>query len=320
MDKFGSLQPLQFPLKYLKFLGLWKDQKVKMSRQTLQICLHLLFCEVFVLLQLINIFTASNLNDITELLSILLTFVGFSIKSLNLIIRSDDVAVLIEDAKELVTMFGTENDLKALQRRVEQIHKTYKYNLVFVLISLSAIVINVTATFIKHSEPPYKVPHKFWAPFDYENNVYWFGIVAVYQIVGVIGTASAVVSLDFLPIFFLNFSSGLIEELRKKFGRICESEESVSKCENVRKNQKTVLKAVASGSKDITDEEFMNRIKQINFRRNRQIKLEKCIAIHLRIKAFVKKTEEIFSPAFFAQGSFSMIIICTVVFRLSKVI
>jgi 7tm Odorant receptor len=123
-----------------------------------------------------------------------------------------------------------------------------------------------------------------------------------------------------LPMFVLNFSSGLIEELREKFGRICESEEIKDKSRNVRQVQKTVSKAVASGSKDITDEEFMHRIKQMNLRRNKQIELEKCIAIHLRIKAFVKKTEEIFSPAVFAQGSFSMIIISTVVFRLSKVI
>jgi 7tm Odorant receptor len=318
MENFEFLQPLLISLKHLKFLGIWKDKKVKISRQALQICLHLLFCEVFILLQLI--FTASNLNDITELLSVLFTVVGFLIKSLHMIAKRSDIVALIEDAKELVTMFGRENELKALQCQVKQVYKTYKFYLISIFVAISFMVINITAKFSMHSEPPYKLPGKFWAPFDYNNNVYWFGIVAVYQIVQVFYFAPAVVSMDILPIFFLNFSSGLIEELRKKIGKIYESEAVEKKSRYVRKNQKTVLKVVVSGSKNITDEEFMHRMKQINLRGNRQIELEKCIAIHLRIKAFVEKTKEIFSPMVFAQGNFSIIILCTVVFRLSKVI
>jgi hypothetical protein len=81
MAKLEFLQPLQVPLKYLGFLGLWKDQSFKIHRQFLQICLHLVFCEVFILLQLIDIFIAINFKDIVELLNSLLVFVGFSIKS-----------------------------------------------------------------------------------------------------------------------------------------------------------------------------------------------------------------------------------------------
>lgn len=287
MTNLNFLQTSRFPLKYLKFLGLWKVQNVKLSHRVLQICVHLFFCEMFLLLQLINIFTASNVNDISDLLSNFLAFVGLSVKSLHLTIKSGDIAALIDDAKELERLCETAEPLKDLQRRVKQVHRTYKFYLVSGFVTLFFMTVDIIATFIMHPNPPYKVLYKFWTPFDYEQNIFWFSVVVVYQITNILGSFLAVMSLDILPIFFLNFSSGLIGELAEKLEMICYKKTDV--------------------------------IVSKDHHKNKLIELNKCVELHLKVKAFVKKTQDIFSPVIFAQGAMSLIILCTVVFRLSEV-
>lgn len=277
MSSSYVLEPVKVPLKYLKFLGLWDVQGVKLSHRILQIVLHLFFIELFILLQLVNIFTAINPGDIVDLLSVLLTIVGFSIKSLNLIVNGGKVMTLIENIKELSILSHTDKPLEHLSRRVKLIHKTYKFTTVAVVVAMILMVFDIIVTFITNPNPPYKIPNNFWTPFDYEQNVFWFSVVAIYQAIDVLGTSTGAVALDYLPIFFLHVSSGFIDELCERLGQISE------------KNK------------------------------NQMVELEKCIEIHLKLRNFVKKIEDIFSPVIFAQGAISMFTLCTVVFRLSKV-
>jgi hypothetical protein len=67
----------------------------KQKHKVMQVCMRLLFCEVFILLQII-----SRLK-ITDFFSILLKRVGISIKSIHLLKERKIIVALIEQAKEL---------------------------------------------------------------------------------------------------------------------------------------------------------------------------------------------------------------------------
>jgi 7tm Odorant receptor len=289
MLNFNVVRPLQIPLRYLNFLGLWDVTSIKKtSHRVVQICLHLFFCELFIVLQLINIFSARDVDEVFDLLGVVLTIVSFSIKSLHFIVCGRKIVALIEDVKELSKFSETENELKPLPKRVKQAQKVYKFTTIAVLALTFFLAVDVVTSFIINPSP-YRVPHKFWTPFDYESNVYWFGIVAVYQIIDVLGTSSAAVALDFLPIYFLLMSCGFIEDLSGKLEKVCNKNKEVN-----------VINVKSESEKKLFE-------------------LKKCIAIHQKIKAFVKKTEEIFSVIIFTQFSMSLITLCAVVSRISKV-
>jgi 7tm Odorant receptor len=322
MAKLEFLQPLQTPLKYLRCLGLWKDKSVRIYRQLLQICLHLLVCEVYASLQLINIFSASNLSEFTELLSFLTTSVGFFIKSLHLIVKRGEISTLIEDAKELVTLLGTKNELRALQHRVKQVGKLYKFYLNFVLVATVLSLIAIAVTFMMHPEPPFKVPFKSWGPFDLEQNIYKFMSMAIYQIITTLVSIFAILSLDILAVYFISFSTGMIEELSLKMEKICDEETEEEKLQKLLKTYNLLTvnpKRLPPGSVNKAMEEAKKKAERIKVHKARLAELEKCIEIHGKIKMFVKKIEKVFAPVIFAQDAMSMIMLCTAVFGLSKV-
>jgi 7tm Odorant receptor len=322
MAKLEFLQPLKTPLKYLRFLGLWKDQSVRFYRQVLHICLHLLVCEVYVSFQFINIISASNLSEFTEVLSFLANSIGFFIKSLHLIVKRKEIETLIEDAKELAKLVGTKNELRALQRQVKQAGKLYKFYFNFVLVATVLSLVAIAVTFIMHPEPPYKVPFNSWGPFDYEQNIYKFVTVAMYNIITSIVSSFAILSLDILPIYFISFSSGMIEELSLKMEKICDEETEEEKLEKLLKTYNLLTvnpKRLPPVSVNKAMEEAKKKAEQIKLHKARLAELEKCIEIHGKINKFVKKIEKIFSPVIFVQGAMSMIMLCTDVFVLSKV-
>jgi hypothetical protein len=130
MKSSKFIEALRVPLRVLKIAGLWEAENVKTKHKVMQFCVHLLFCEVFIVLQLIYLFTTKNLVNITELLSILLTCSGVSIKSIHMLKERKAIEALIKEAKELAALVETEDEksLQALNNRANQIQKASKAN------------------------------------------------------------------------------------------------------------------------------------------------------------------------------------------------
>jgi 7tm Odorant receptor len=282
MKSTKFLEALKVPLRILKIGGLWENENVKTKHKVMQLCVRLLLCEVFTLLQIIYLFTTINLVDITKLISSLLMAIGLSIKSICLLKERKAIEALIKEAQELAALIETEDEksLQALNNRANQIKKMFMANFGSGLIAMMTLTIVTVLFNTIGSHPPYKVLFSLWLPFNYQNNAYCFSFVAVYELMAAAVAFYTVISLDSLPIFFFNVGAGLLEELGERLSKVCDEG----------KEDKKAMK------------EF-----------------EKCIAIHIKIKRFVKNTEKRFSPMICAQGSISIIILCTVIFQLSKV-
>jgi hypothetical protein len=167
-----------------------------------------------------------------------------------------------------------------LNSRANQIKKMFMANFSSSLIATVTLVIVTILFNTIGSHPPYKVIFKLWLPCNYQNNVYCFSFVAVYEIMVAIVTCPISMTLDILPIFFFNVGTGLLEELGERLRKVCDEGQE--------------------------DKKAMKEF-------------EKCIAIHIKIKRFVKNTEKLFSPVICVQGSMSIVIMCTAIFQLSKV-
>jgi hypothetical protein len=75
---------------------------------------------------------------------------------------------LIEDAKELEKLIGKKKKLEALPRQVKQVYKIYKLYRILAIIGVTFKLVEIAIKFVLHPEPPYKIPFKIWAPFDYQ--------------------------------------------------------------------------------------------------------------------------------------------------------
>jgi 7tm Odorant receptor len=282
MKSSKFLEALKVPLFILKFAGLWDRESVKATYKVLQFCMHLMTCEISILLQLIYLFTTKNLINITDLLSVLLLLLVFTIKSLHFLKKRKAVEALIEEAKELAALVETDHEksLQALNNRAEKMNIVFLgflYSGLFTI--LIWLVITITTNVIDPN-PPYKTPFKMWLPFGCENNFHCSNFATTIQTMLATITAATLVSVENLPNFFNVIGTGFLEELGERLSRVCDEG----------KTDKMAMK------------EF-----------------EKCIAIHIKIKTFVKKFENIFSIVVCVQGSMSVVILCSVVFQLSEV-
>lgn len=122
---------------------------------------------------------------------------------------------------------------------------------------------------------------------DYKTNDWVFAIILVFEaccnILPALNTA-----LDILPVIFMCFAVGFIDELSDRLKAIgCNSE------------KKSLIK---------------------NFEQSDELKeLLKCIEVHQAIKSYILDIQNYFATVIMVQGVMSSIILCTTVFTMSLV-
>lgn len=206
MKSLKFLEVLEVPQRFFRTFLVWEGQSIKISQKVLRLFVHLMICEFFLLLQIVHLFTAKNVDDFADLMSVLVTFAAFSIKSIHFIKKRERIAALIEEAKDLPTLLETEDE-KSLQRlnlRSSEIQKTFRFFLTSRLVGIFMLAVDTVATFIANPVPPYKIPFKFWSPFECQSNFYCFSFMTTYQIT-IIGVL-------------------LLEELAERLKKACKSD------------------------------------------------------------------------------------------------
>lgn len=89
----------------------------------------------------------------------------------------------------------------------------------------------------------HKLPLKMWFPYDYDHNDSQFWLSAGYQLlIGLIYTP-VVIIVDMLPVFFICFTIGLIEELFERFERAVD-EAKPNKSHQQSENMKKLIKCI----------------------------------------------------------------------------
>jgi len=220
-------------------------------------------------------------NNMRELL-LLFVFGALSVYIL-LAVRSLNFVAKINGIQELIAM-GSEvvqlTEQKHLKRRLEFFRKLSNF---LMTSSLMGIAFNFTYSIaisgVLQLELPYELPRPLWFPFDYRHNIYVFIALAVYEFLNAFLMSFACVATDLTPIFFLATWIGLLEELAERLSRLGREAESKAQ----------------------------------------RIELLKCITIHRKIIACVRRTEEIFNRIILLQSAVYVIILCSMLYVLAEV-
>lgn len=307
---FGSFKYLYL---YFKVVGWWQNKTATKLYRAYGIMLHMVGVDLLLLFQLMYLFIPSTLLEVTELLCVISIYISLSLKSLNVIIRLEKIINLVTTFKDLIALLETDekSSLPHLKRRMNKLFKIYK---IYSFFTNAAVFFGGIVPLVSYFNPPFKLSYKMWSPFDYDTNEMWFAVIASYQFISSVVFSMGSVSLDTLTVFFFQAATGLLEELAEKIkslDSLLDSNITVESSKQRESNGTQLAQKVKSRGSKIT---FENQKKF-----NEVQELQKCIALQIKIRRFIREVEETFSPLIFEQGAMSSLIICTIMFQMSKV-
>lgn len=209
--------PFKIPIKILTIMGFWQETGTSWIYRLYGWSMHLFLVELFLLCQLMYVTIYESPEELSDCLSLLFTYVGFFIKSINLIYKINDLKVLLQMLGELEKLSEVD---KTFQRTVlrKEVYRVHNYFKGLLLANLASCFLAALVPFYYGSL--FKTPFTMWTPFDHKTNIFGFLIVSFYQIFNVFCACGIVISMDILPLICFNIASGFIKELGVRFSRM----------------------------------------------------------------------------------------------------
>lgn len=172
---------------------------------------HFVCMQMNLLCQFIYAFQAESLDDLTEATCLALTNLAMLIKCFNFLAKIKSILASLEFLKELLAFSApceSNEERKSLQLQVKFGYKVFKIVLqplqrpAFPCVSLIFPIL-----FSR------RLPYKVWFPFDTKQSDigFWVASAVLFCNRPYIGLLDA--ALDILPVIFLSFAVGLIDEL-----------------------------------------------------------------------------------------------------------
>ena len=285
---FYTQEVFYIPFKVLKVLGIWQQKSSTWIYRIYGFLLHFLFIDLFALLMVLYLFHFEDFEGLADCLSITFTMLAGILKTCNFMYKLGSILTLVNSLDELIRLSewkGNKNHTR-INKRVEQGKLAYK---IFCSMVVTTCTFGAFVPVFNWRER--LLAYRMYFPMiDYKNNGYTFIAVGIYQL-GPIFTGPLDITLDMLPVFFMCYAVGLIEELSDRLENIgCQKED-----EKLKKEESLQLHAKQTSlAEDLTE-------------------LHKCIELHLQIKKFIADTENYFATIILVQGVMSSIILCTTV-------
>lgn len=246
----------QSPQKLLKLFGFWRGKNSSASSICRGFILHVLFIDIFLLFQFIYIYKLRNVDELSNLLKMGLTYVALFLKSINFLWKFGGISSLeasIRDLTQLSTCKRWQYRSEGLPAHVKRIRRIFY---VLWISSLSTILVGALMVVLKRNER--ELPDKMWFPFDYKSSEFSYFVVSFYQMFGSIYACTINTVLDIYPVFFMSILVSVIEDLRDDLLAISQHKELVAnvkrhrllkRCfEDIRKNFSLVIFAQAGCS------------------------------------------------------------------------
>lgn len=271
-------QPFKLCFKVLKTVGMWQDGNQSWTYFFCGYLFHFVIIDWYIVCQFIFLVTIDNLLDFVDALGLTATYVAENFKCYNLFFKLKAILKLYEMLEALLELsadrrFANRDFIKA---PVAVSYKVYK------MFWFSALVTCFSGAFVPIFS--HKLPYKVWFPFDTESGFnFWFS--SYYLVVNSFFVSAIDMALDILPVIFISFAIGLINELSERLKQI-----------------------------GVFEVESSERTKSFQVE-----ELVKCIEIHKKILKFVEEIRINFVIAIFAQGLTSSIILCACAFTMTTV-
>lgn len=290
----------KIPLQILRALGLWNSGAHTVwyyfSCLVLQILIH--FSTIGYLLYL---FETEDVREFSEVISVLMTNSAAIIKSLNILLRLRQIKKLLKSAEGLLLLFEASQLNGCIEKNVNRGLKSFKAYLYSAILTCTLSGLIPIVNYQQHI-----LPYKMFIPFDYKCSDIRFILTAAWQTVTTLTGGAIVVSLDIVPVLFMCYATGFLEELKTRLDKITVNREK----QNLSVNG-TRLR--------LFDSNILTQMEQKCFDKSLNDEFSKCIKAHQMTKSFIFDIQEIFASVIMIQGYITTIILCTTVFVLSLV-
>ena len=279
----------RFPFKIFKFFGLWQEKNSSWPYRIHGGLVNLFQIQLFTLFHFFYLFHFENIFDLTDCIATFFTNFGEVFKSISFVIKLQDIKKLVHALEDLLSEFRNIKSCDKILKRLKFVRIVFK--VFFVSAFATCALAGLVPIF---NMKDHTLAYRMYFPYiDYKNNDTWFITLALYQMLPI--TASVmIITIDCLPVFFMAYAIGMLEELSDRFATI------------------RVRPTVAQITADPTLVKPQNNEEDLK-------ELLKCIQIHQAIRNLITDVQEIFSFVIFVQGLISSLIFCTLAFMLSLV-
>lgn len=301
--------------KIFKGTGLWSDENSTWINYLYGVFMHLSLIDSFgnllkisfkllsqplkfsVILQTIYLFTSDDVETISKVFNIYLTYLGLLFKTINFAFKFKKIIALKSSLNELITFGKFDEKSDRFLKGVKRGYKCYKALLFsawirfekleekwerFALIFYSSVLMAGLQSFITH-ELAFPIIKKNLLDTEFK-----YYTAALYDTVNPAIASSINLSLDCLPVFFMSYAIAIVNELSIRLEKIGEKTQN-------------------AGSESRESERC-----HLN-------ELIECVNIHLKVKELTRNIEQHFSTIILVQGLMSSIIFCTCIYVLSLV-
>jgi hypothetical protein len=257
----------------LKVFGVWIDGK-ETRRYRIYGITMIFFCPFLFFVMLTSgiyhrVKSHGFLEQAEPITFILATFV-LNGRILDFVNKINDIKSLYDKADDIIKRFMF-NDIH-IKRRMKTYSRIFNFSLISAILS---VIAGYFVSFQSH-----KLPYPVATPFSVDDETgFWIVYIYLFIAVGYVGPLYP--ALGLLPIFFMNFAIGWMEDFNDRlesFGRACQN------------------------FKDEKEQEILIE------------ELQNLVDVYQEIQNFLKKITEIFKLTFFIKGIVGSIIICTSVF------
>jgi hypothetical protein len=274
---YNWLKIFENPIKFLKITGIWIDENTSKRTIVFVIIMHTVLIDFTLLSQFVHLMTLKKFREFTDTFLVFASFLSMFVETISLLANREKITFLMKELERLISFLKIDEKSDGrLKKRVSQVDKIFKVNFgMLAFLAVPGTVFTVTRM---------ELPYSGWFPFDYNTNLTAFWILALIQTFGV-STYLIAICIEALPLFFISYLTGLMEELAVKFEVFFENKSY--KIEKVGKKTKSRLDRL----KTI---ELLE--KSIAAKKNEDF--SELILIHQEIKATVLKFNESYELVF----------------------
>ena len=216
-------KPLKFCFFFLKLVGFWQDGKQSWQYFFYGIAVFLFFLVLFPIILIVNALTSAKFVDKVESVASILISCMVTIKSLIIIFNLKQIITALDLLDKLLKF--SENPLKLRRSHIQ--NNVKKAFTIMKLVWSSGLVTWLNGLFFIFLN--HKMPYLAWFPFDTENSSIGIGVASFYMMLDILIAGSLGVVISILPVIFLSFMIGLIEELTERLSEIKDKAELI-KC------------------------------------------------------------------------------------------
>jgi hypothetical protein len=274
---------LQLPTLVLKVFGLWWDESAKWPYFVFGVIMNVVFLEVFTIFHaifLIKTIEKGCMEDTAEVFNSVFTLIVINLKTIWFVTKVKKISEMKLKLIELLKFDGFETNCR---RIFVETHASRDKRVLQIFYTTAMFGLNfpLIQFFLNNDEKLLPVESYYY--FDYKNNDGLFWSLALYQyIVGIYSTLVNF-SIDLILLIFISMTSAVVNELSAEIQSATVDGDSLKPDESLKK------------------------------------KLENCIELDIKIKAFAAEISENLSFCLFLQAFLSSIILCGSILAMTTV-